>query len=95
MNATKLFLPPDTTEEAHLFVLEKDGKVTAYPLKNTMRLGRKTSALTVEIPLTSVIASRNHGEFVLLEDGYCYHDLGSLNGTFVNSVLYGRNVGNC
>lgn len=53
-----------------------------FLLKNEVtRLGRHPDS---EISLDDITVSRRHAEIVRVGDGYVVHDVGSLNGTYVN-----------
>ena len=77
---------PTTVSEgpAALYVLEQDGSIHPYELKDYARIGRNTSSSTADIRISAGIVSRNHGEIVRMPVGYIYRDLGSLNGTYIN-----------
>ncbi|MGN0316256.1 MAG: FHA domain-containing protein [Fusicatenibacter sp.] len=90
MNETMLYTPPESSGTACLTVWDTHGNMQEYELKNAVKIGRATAGTTVDIPLNSSIASRSHGEFLLMDDGYCYRDTNSLNGTYINGTLYGR-----
>lgn len=47
-------------------------------------MGRVTSHNAPDIPLSSPIAGRTHGKFLLVDGELFYCDLGSINGTFLN-----------
>jgi len=91
MKETVYFPTPKAVGKAALYVLDQDGRVHPYELGDFTRIGRKTSSSTADIQISAGIVSRNHGEIVRMPDGYIYRDAGSLNGTYINGVLYGRN----
>lgn len=68
-----------------LLVLEQ-GKIRHYELEEKKRwtIGRTATGNTPDIPLSSSIASRVHGEIALVDSEWFYFDLGSLNGTLYN-----------
>lgn len=68
-----------------LVVLEQ-GKIKSYRLSFTEKLtiGRATPVSNPDIPLSSPIAGRSHGEFLMIENQLFYCDKGSKNGTFYN-----------
>lgn len=65
-----------------LAVLEA-GRLRTIPLarREKWTLGRKTSQNQPDIPLTSKIAGRKHGEFFVIDGLWFYCDRGSRNGT--------------
>lgn len=83
--------PPAKT--AKLSILRPDGAIYEVLITGKCTLGRRTQSSQADIPLDSAIASRLQGEFAVLDGHYYYRDLDSANGTFVNDVLYGGNVG--
>ena len=89
MSATMLY-SPGQAKPARLFVWDGTHTMQTVDLQSGMVLGRAMAGTDVDLPLASSIVSRRHGEFLLLEEGCCYRDLGSLNGTHINGVLYGR-----
>lgn len=89
MSATVLY-SPGQAKPARLFVWDGTRTLRTVDLQSGMVVGRTVPGTDVDLPLTSSIVSRRHGEFLQLEEGCCYRDLGSLNGTHVNGVLYGR-----
>lgn len=70
-----------------LVVLEK-GRIHRYNLDDRVRwtIGRITADHVPDIPLTSPIASRNHGEFALVDGEWFYFDRGHTNGTLYNGT---------
>ena len=88
MSATVLY-DPGEARPARLFVWDASRALRTVPVESGMTLGRAGPDSTADLPLQSSIVSRRHGEILQLDDGYCYRDLGSLNGTHVNGVLYG------
>lgn len=92
MKETVLYSAPDMTKElATLHVLDKSGELKSIPLDDLTEIGRASEKSTAKIQLDSAITSRRHGEIVRLPSGYCYRDVGSVNGTYINGVLYGKN----
>lgn len=90
MKETVLYTAPDVTKEyATLHVLDKSGEIKSYPLEDLTRIGRAVEGAEAEVCVSSAITSRRHGEIVRLPSGYCYRDVGSVNGTYINGVLYG------
>ena len=86
MSATVLY-DPGEARPARLFVWDASRALRTVPVESGMTLGRAGPDSTADLPLQSSIVSRRHGEILQLDDGYCYRDLGSLNGTHVNGVL--------
>lgn len=80
---TKIFQPADS--ETTLVVLEQ-GVIRCYGLDEAVRwsLGRETMDNKPDIPLKSSVASRRHGELILIDGQWFYCDQGSLNGTLYN-----------
>ena len=89
MSATVLYSPGEA-KPARLFVWDGTRTMRTVDLQSGMVMGRAMEGTDVDLPLTSSIVSRHHGEFLMLEEGWCCRDLGSLNGTHVNGELYGR-----
>ncbi|MBR4940973.1 MAG: FHA domain-containing protein [Clostridia bacterium] len=90
MKETVLYTAPDVTKEfATLHVLDKSGEIKSYPLEDLTRIGRYSETGDAEIKVNSAITSRRHGEIMRLPTGYCYRDVGSVNGTYINGVLFG------
>lgn len=82
---TMVFQP--TFDCSSLVVLEK-GKIQHYNLDDRIRwtIGRNTSNYVPDIPLTSPIASRPHGEFVLVDGEWFYFHRSKTNGTIYNGT---------
>lgn len=94
MQETVLYSAPQTADSATLYVLDKSLRVQEYALSDYIKIGRETPDSKVDVPLNSSIASRNHGEIQQMEGVYYYRDMDSLNGTYINGVLYGKNSPN-
>ena len=77
---------------AKLIILHPAGNIEEVLLSGPCVIGRKHEGSTAGIQLDCAIASRQHGEIAVLEGEYFYRDTGSLNGTFVNGVLYGKDA---
>ncbi len=73
------------SNEFNLVVLEQ-GKIKSYCFVFTEKLtiGRATPVSNPDIPLSSPIAGRSHGEFLMIGSQIFYCDKGSKNGTFYN-----------
>ena len=82
---TKQFQP--AADQTNLVVLEQ-GRIRCYGMDSKARwtMGRVAAGNTPDIPLTSRIVSRMHGEFILIDGQWFYCDLGSRNGTLHNGV---------
>lgn len=73
-----------------LFILNPGGNVTEVSLGSYAVIGRKTEGEgAVQIPLESLLVSREHGEFAYVKGEYFYRDLDSDNGTWVCDELLG------
>lgn len=84
MEGTLRFIPK---EYGTTLVILEDGKITAIAMdsKTSWSMGRAASGNAVAIPLKSPIASRKHGMFLQLGDGWYYVDEpDNLNGTYYN-----------
>lgn len=90
MKETILYTPADTADSATLFVLNKKGDIQSYILDSFTTIGRDTAESQATIKLSSQIASRQHGEIQCVDKSYYYRDMNSLNGTYINGVLYGK-----
>lgn len=82
---TQIYHP--TCAHTNLVVLER-GTISYYDLESKPRwlMGRATSSNIPDIPLSSPIASRIHGEFVMIDNQWFYFDLKSRNGTLHNGT---------
>jgi ABC-type multidrug transport system ATPase subunit len=89
MNKTALYTEQPNVV-AKLIILHPCGSVEDFMLDKACVIGRKAEDSSADIHLKSVIASRRHGEIAVLDGEYYYRDTKSLNGTFVNDVLYGK-----
>lgn len=80
---TTFFQP--TVGQTNLVVLEQNG-VVCYDLNAHTRwsVGRAVPENRPDIPLSSPVASRKHGQFALASGVWVYYDQGSLNGTLYN-----------
>ncbi|HUR52670.1 MAG TPA: HD domain-containing phosphohydrolase [Gemmataceae bacterium] len=54
-----------------------------------LRIGRLADQ---DVPLGDITVSRRHAELLLADEGWVVHDLGSTNGTHLNSARLGRTV---
>lgn len=74
-----------TSSELSLVVLEQ-GEIKSYRLffSKELTIGRATPVSNPDIPLSSPIAGRSHGEFLMIGNQLFYCDKGSKNGTFYN-----------
>lgn len=91
MSATVLY-DPGEAKPARLFVWDTGRSMRTVEVQPGMILGRAMAQNPVDLPLQSSIVSRRHGEIQQLETGYCYRDLGSLNGSYINGVRYGKDA---
>jgi len=82
--------------EAMLFIYipSVSDSIDKIKLSDICTIGRKTGNSKANIQLDSPIVSRLHGEFALKKGEYYYTDSNSLNGTFVNNVLYAKKANN-
>lgn len=80
---TEFFRP--TSGGPSLVVLEQE-KVRRYELagKDRWTIGRAAPGNAPDVPLASPLASRVHGELLLVDGRWVYVDQGSLNGTLYN-----------
>lgn len=92
MRETVYYPAPKADGKAALYVLQQDGSVHPYVLEEYTSIGRLTANSTATVKISAGIVSRKHGEIIRVPDGYVYRDMGSLNGTYVNGVLYGKNA---
>ena len=84
------------SKKAYLIIFtDINSEATVINLGGNMTVGREVPGSKPDIVLTSPIVSRKHGEFTLKADGFYYRDLDSFNGTFVNGVLYKKDVNPC
>lgn len=69
-----------------ILVILEQGTVRKFELEGRAywTMGRATSHNAPDIPLSSPIAGRAHGKFLLVDGELFYCDLGSTNGTFLN-----------
>ena len=89
MNKTVLYTAPPP-RPGKLFILNPGGNVTEASLGSYAVIGRKTAEeSSLQIPLDSVLVSREHGEFAYVKGEYFYRDLDSDNGTWVCDELLG------
>lgn len=73
------------TDAAYLLVMENHTiRSIVLSRRRKWSLGRQTPFNQPDIPLSSVIAGRVHGEFMCREDVWYYTDQGSINGTYYN-----------
>lgn len=79
---------PDTP--MHSTLIEVSGRTPDHPKWRSnyrLRIGRTP---TLEIVLDDGACSRQHAEIIVTDDGWVVRDLGSSNGTFLNSARIGR-----
>ena len=94
MKETVLYTAPDTSDSATLYVFDNTGKLRSYAINEYMKIGRKTPESDAHIQINSKIASRQHGEIQRMDNTYYYRDLKSLNGTYINGILFGQEATN-
>jgi ABC-type multidrug transport system ATPase subunit/pSer/pThr/pTyr-binding forkhead associated (FHA) protein len=84
---------------AKLFICDPEGRVGEVLLGGGVAygrgiashvIGRKTEGGDATLKIDCPLLSRHHGEISTMGGDYYYRDADSLNGTFVNDVLYGR-----
>lgn len=92
MKETILYTAPETADSATLYVIDKSAQIMKYSLSDYTKIGRDTPTSDATIKLKSSITSRQHGEIQRMNNFYYYRDVDSLNGTFINGVLYGKNA---
>lgn len=64
-----------------------------YPVSRCCVIGRRSKNNTPDIPISSIIVSRSHGEISYVSGKYYYRDCGSTNGTYINGAIIGtKNV---
>lgn len=90
---TVVYYKPEVRINPTLFVISRQCQIQEYKLDRNMRMGRNSRESVADILLDSSIVSRNHGEFVICNDGIHYRDLGSGNGTYINGYYYGKLTG--
>ncbi|MFZ5469997.1 MAG: sigma 54-interacting transcriptional regulator [Myxococcota bacterium] len=71
------------TQEYHLVLINTDKAGTAYPLENTLRIGKATDN---DVVIDHPTVSRNHLEVRRQGDRFLVQDLGSTNGTFIDGA---------
>ena len=89
MNKTVLYTETPA-KIAKLFLYAPTGSVEEFVLSGPCVIGRKSAESKANIQINSPIVSRQHGEIAVLDGEYYFRDLGSMNGTLVNGVLYGK-----
>jgi len=89
MNKTALYTEQPNVA-AKLMILHPCGSIEDFILDRSCVIGRKAEGNCADIHLKSSIASRRHGEIAVLDGDYYFRDTNSLNGTFINDVLYGK-----
>lgn len=90
MQETVLYTEPDTGTSAMLYIIDKSAKITSYSLTEYTKIGRSTPGSDANVLLDSCIVSRQHGEIQRMDNSYFYRDTDSLNGTYINGTLYGK-----
>jgi ABC-type multidrug transport system ATPase subunit len=77
-------------ENAKLTIFDPAGNIAEVKLAGPCVIGRKFPESTANIQIDCAIASRRHGEIAVMEGAYYYRDTDSLNGTYINDALYGK-----
>lgn len=84
------------SKKAYLIVFtDISNEAAIINISGNMSIGREVPGNKPDISLESPIVSRKQGEFTLRDDGFYYQDLDSFNGTFINGVLYRKDVNPC
>lgn len=70
----------------NMLIIEENNQITEWILdgKEYCMLGRVTPGNEPDIQSFSPIVSRQHGQFIKVNEQWFYTDLGSMNGTFYN-----------
>jgi len=92
MKETVLFEAPQMSDKAALYILDKSGMIQSHVLQENVLIGRESASSNAGIRINSPIVSRSHGEIIRMPDCFCYRDVGSMNGTYINGELYGKNA---
>ncbi len=66
-------------------------EINIVSLQKNMTLGRPSPKNVPDIPINSPIVSRKQGRFTVTAEGFFYSDTESLNGTYINGVLFEGN----
>ncbi len=91
MNETVYWNGPARSCDASVCLILQDGTIESHPLNIQTIIGRDKPDSTADIRIASSIVSSRHGQFYYdPARGYIYTDLGSLNGTFINGSLFGK-----
>lgn len=90
MSKTEAWSDIITNEITVVLYLPSKNQIIEYDLKEENLIGRLTSSTTADIPIDSPVVSRKHGRIYMQDDYYFYEDLSSMNGTYLNGELYGR-----
>ncbi len=91
MKETVLYTEPETSEQATLYIIDKNGKISERAVGQYISIGRACEGSRADLTIDSSITSRNHGEIRLIDGKFHYQDMNSLNGTYINGELYGKN----
>lgn len=73
-----------------LLIMEKYGRIRVKELGAQCMLGRWCEGGGADIQINSGLVSKHHGEFFQKDGNYYYRDLNSLNGTYLNDILLGK-----
>ena len=74
--------------DAMLIILEEDQNMRCCALNKKIKwtFGRETKDNHPDIPVSSRIVGRTHGEFACVDNKWVYVDKGSINGTYHNGI---------
>lgn len=78
---------------AYLIILtEISNEAKVITVDHDVTIGREVPGSKPDISIDSPIVSRNHGSVTIGRDGFYYRDLDSFNGTYINGILYKRDI---
>ncbi len=84
------------TKNAYLIIFtDTKGTPKIVNFVSDITVGREVPDNSPDIALKSKIVSRKHGTFSVTSEGFFYEDTDSFNGSFVNGVLYKRDINPC
>ncbi len=87
---------PSVSKTAFLLLFtDIEKEVSVIKLEGEMKIGREIPGSKPDIAIDSPIVSRDHGVIKCAPDGYYYTDNDSFNGTFINGILYKKDVNPC
>lgn len=82
------------TQRARVIVWSKAGVTYFENIKEHCLLGRQSENSVADIQIQSSLVSRKHGEIFYCDNSFCYRDLDSLNGIYINGYYINSNEGN-